>query len=73
MDKSTKALENAELDAFINGLERDKEAIQNATIFPKLSNDLAEGKVNKLKKIKRIMFERCSFKILRTKNDSFRT
>lgn len=63
----TRAMKNAELDAFINGLERDKDAIQNAMIFPELSNGLAEGKVNKLKKIKRIMFGRCSFKTLRTK------
>ncbi|MGL9814902.1 hypothetical protein IGK51_001485 [Enterococcus sp. DIV0098] len=62
-----RSLKNTELDAFINGLERDKDAIQNAMIFPELSNGLAEGKVNKLKKIKRIMFGRCSFQTLRTK------
>lgn len=58
---------NKELIAFTNGLERDKDAIQNAMIFPELSNGLAEGKINKLKNIKRIMFGRCSFQMLRLK------
>jgi Transposase and inactivated derivatives len=60
-------LENLELNKFVNGLERDKDAIENAMIYPELSNGLVEGKVNKLKKIKRIMFGRCTFETLRTK------
>lgn len=30
----TRAMKNVDLDAFINGLERDKDAIQNPVIFP---------------------------------------
>ena len=60
-------LEKSELNQFVNGLERDKDAIENAMIYPELSNGLVEGKVNKLKKIKRIMFGRCTFETLRTK------
>ena len=48
LDK-VKKLDNKHLNSFINGVERDKDAIQNSIIYPKLSNGLAEGKVNKLK------------------------
>ncbi|MGM0112769.1 ISL3 family transposase [Enterococcus sp. DIV0187] len=65
--QQVRELRNSELNKFVNGLERDKDAIENALIYPELSNGLAEGKVNKLKKIKRIMFGRCSFETLRTK------
>ncbi|MHC5268427.1 ISL3 family transposase [Enterococcus sp. LJL98] len=58
---------NKELNAFVNGLERDKDAVQNTIIFPELSNGLAEGKINKLKTIKRIMFGRCHFQTLKLK------
>ncbi|MGM0113528.1 transposase [Enterococcus sp. DIV0187] len=60
-------LNNKHLNTFLNGLERDKDAIQNALIFPELSNGLAEGKINKLKKIKRMMFGRCHFQTLKMK------
>ncbi|WP_438723039.1 transposase [Enterococcus sp. DIV1420a] len=65
--EQVRELENSELNKFINGLERDKYAIENAMIYPELSNGLVEGKANKLKKIKQIMFGRCSFRTLRTK------
>lgn len=58
-------LNNKHLNSFLNGLNRDKDAIQNALIFPELSNGLAEGKINKLKKIKRMMVERCHFQTLK--------
>lgn len=60
-------LNNKHLNSFLNGLNRDKDAIQNALIFPELSNGLAEGKINKLKKIKRMMFGRCHFQTLKMK------
>lgn len=60
-------LNNKHLNSFLNGLNRDKDAIQNALIFPELSNGLAEGKIKKLKKIKRMMFDRCHFQTLKMK------
>lgn len=64
---SVQKLNNKHLNSFLNGLNRDKDAIQNALIFPELSNGLAEGKLNKLKKIKRMMFGRCHFQTLKMK------
>ena len=42
------------------------EAIQNAIIYD-YNNGLAEGSINKVKVIKRIMYGRCSFSTLRSK------
>lgn len=55
-----------ELNSFIAGLERDKTGVINAVQY-KYSNGLAEGTVNKIKVIKRIMYGRCGFDMLRTK------
>lgn len=55
-----------ELNTFINGIKKDIAAVQNAFTFS-YSNGLAEGSVNKLKTIKRIMYGRCSFELLRKK------
>ncbi|MGL9971955.1 hypothetical protein IGI80_002889 [Enterococcus sp. DIV1420a] len=60
-------LNNKHLNTFLNGLEQDKDDIQNALIFPELSNGLAEGKISKLKKIKRMMFGCCHFQTLKMK------
>lgn len=65
--KVVQRLNNKHLNSFLNGLNRDKDAIQNALIFPELSNGLAEGKINKGKKIKRMMFGRCHFQTLKMK------
>lgn len=65
--RGVQRLNNKHLNSFLNGLNRDKDAIQNALIFPELSNGLAEGKINKLKKIKRMMFGRCHFQTLKMK------
>ena len=62
----SKLLEIKEINSFINGLERDIVAVKNAIIY-EYSNGLAEGSVNKLKVIKRIMYGRCSFETLRIK------
>jgi len=53
-----------EIDSFVNGISRDFAAVKNA-ISLEFSNGLAEGFVNKLKVIKRIMYGRCSFSLLR--------
>lgn len=55
-----------ELISFTNGIERDYEAVVNAICLP-YSNGLAEGSVNKIKVIKRVMYGRCSFKTLKSK------
>ncbi len=61
-----KSLKIREIDSFVEGVKRDYEAVFNAVKFD-YSNGLAEGKVNKLKLIKRIMYGRCRFSTLRTK------
>ncbi|OOM80483.1 transposase [Clostridium puniceum] len=55
-----------EINSFINGIKRDINAVKNAIIYD-YNNGLAEGSVNKLKVIKRIMYGRCSFALLRSK------
>ena len=64
--EKTKKLNIREMNSFILGLERDLEAVQNAIIYD-YNNGLAEGSVNKVKVIKRIMYGRCSFSTLRSK------
>lgn len=55
-----------ELTSFVRGIENDKASVQNAiTMNP--SNGLTEGKVNKLKVVKRVMYGRCSVNLLRKK------
>lgn len=61
-----KALNIKELNSFITGITRDIEAVNNAITY-EYSNGLAEGKVNKIKVIKRIMYGRCSFDTLRNR------
>ena len=55
-----------EINSFVMGIIRDLEAVKNG-ITLKYNNGLAEGSVNKLKVIKRIMYGRSSFKLLRNK------
>lgn len=54
------------MNSFILGLERDIEAVQQVMIYD-YHNGLAEGSVNQVKVIKRIMYGRCSFSTLRHK------
>lgn len=61
-----KGLNIRELNSFITGITRDIEALNNSIIY-EYSNGLAEGKINKIKVIKRIMYGRCSFNTLRNK------
>ncbi len=62
--KETEALEIDELESFINGIKRDITAVKNA-IRLDYNNGLAEGSVNKLKVVKRIMYGRNSFELLK--------
>jgi len=55
-----------EITSFANGILRDLPALMNAITY-EYSNGLAEGKVNKLKLFKRVMYGRCSFELLRNK------
>jgi hypothetical protein len=61
-----KRLNNIYIDKFMSGIESDKEAIQNA-IISKYSNGIAEGKINKIKTVKRIMYGRAGFELLTSK------
>jgi len=60
------ALEIDGINSFITGISRDIEAVKNAITYD-YSNGLAEGSVNKLKVIKRIMYGRNNFDMLRKK------
>jgi len=60
------ALELLELTSFLNGIKKDIVAVENACTLP-YNNGLAEGSINKLKTIKRIMYGRNSFELLRNK------
>nr|WP_255405182.1 transposase [Thermoanaerobacterium sp. RBIITD] len=55
-----------EIESFVKGLVKDIDAVRNAIIYD-FNNGLAEGSVNKLKVIKRIMYGRCSFDTLKAK------
>jgi transposase len=60
------ALGMEEITSFVNGTKRDIEAVKNAIKYG-YNNGLAEGSVNKLKVIKRIMYGRNNFNLLRNK------
>jgi transposase len=53
-----------ELDRFARGLEEDRAAIEAGLSLP-WSNGQAEGQVNKLKLLKRSMYGRANFDLLR--------
>jgi transposase len=53
-----------ELQGFVAGVERDKEAVKAGLTLPQ-SNGVVEGKVNKLKLIKRMGYGRAGFPLLR--------
>jgi transposase len=54
------------IQSFVNGIRRDLPAVKKA-IELDYNNGLAEGSVNKLKVIKRIMYGRNSFRLLKAK------
>jgi transposase len=53
-----------ELQSFANGVEKDKAAVQ-AGLTWSINNGQVEGHVNKLKLIKRTMYGRAGFPLLR--------
>ena len=64
--KSAQKYDIPELQSFIEGICNDKEAAQNGISYS-YNNGLAEGSVNKIKVIKRIMYGRNSFALLKAK------
>lgn len=64
--EKAKKLNVIELNSFINLIESDIEAVKNAIIYD-YSNGLTEGFNNKTKVIKRQMYGRCGFDLLRLK------
>lgn len=62
----TKKLNVIELNSFVNLIESDIDAVKNAIIYD-YSNGLTEGFNNKTKVIKRQMYGRCNFDLLRLK------
>lgn len=64
--EETDSLEIDELSSFTNGIRRDIAAVKNAILLDH-NNGLAEGSVNKLKVVKRIMYGRNSFEMLKGK------
>lgn len=55
---------NCGLNNFTKNLEKDYEAINNAVIT-RYSNGQVEGQVNRIKNIKRMMYGRAGFELLR--------
>ena len=55
-----------ELRSYVEGLKQDISAVKNAIMFD-YNNALAEGSVPKIKLIKRIMYGRNSFALLKAK------
>jgi transposase len=53
-----------ELKSFVAGIERDYDAVKAALRLP-WSQGITEGKVNKLKTLKRVMYGRAEFPLLR--------
>lgn len=63
--KSTK-LNVDEINTYVSGLKSDLDAVKNGIQY-KYNNGLAEGRVNKIKLTKRIMYGRNSFNLLKAK------
>lgn len=64
--KKAEAYEIPELKSFIKLIQSDLEAVKNAITYD-YSNGLTEGNNNKIKVIKRQMYGRCKFDLLRLK------
>jgi len=64
--EETQKLQITEINSFLAGLRKDLTAVKNCITYS-YSNGLAEGSVNKLKVIKRIMYGRSSFELLKSK------
>ncbi|KLO24458.1 transposase IS204 [Marinitoga sp. 1197] len=66
MDKKYEKSSIQGIQCFINGIKLDIVAVENAIKY-EYSNGLAEGKINKIKLIKRMMYGRCKFETLKNK------
>ncbi|WP_373665331.1 transposase [Sporomusa silvacetica] len=55
-----------EVNSFLVGVGKDLPAVKNGIMYS-YNNGLAEGSVNKLKLVKRIMYGRSSFALLKSK------
>jgi transposase len=55
-----------ELNTYVNGISKDLAAVKNGIALA-YNNGLTEGSVNKIKVIKRIMYGRNSFEMLKAK------
>ncbi len=64
--ESAKKHDIPELQSFVEGILKSSTAIKNGIIY-RYNNGLAEGSVNKIKVIKRIMYGRNSFGLLKAK------
>jgi transposase len=64
--ESAKNLNSPDINSFVNGITRDIDAVKNAIMLD-YNNGLAEGSINKIKRIKHTMYGRASFSTLRTK------
>lgn len=64
--KDAKKINVKELNSFVTLIESDIDAVKNAIKYD-YSNGLTEGFNNKTKVIKRVMYGRCSFDLLRLK------
>ena len=64
--ESAKSLGSTDVESYVNGIARDIVAVKNAILYSH-NNGLAEGSVNKIKRIKHTMYGRASFDTLRTK------
>jgi transposase len=64
--KEAEASESGELRSFADGLKQDQAAVQAAIAEP-WSNGPVEGQVNRLKVIKRSMYGRAGFALLRAR------
>lgn len=64
--REAKKINVKELNSFITLIESDIDAVKNAIKYD-YSNGLTEGFNNKTKVIKRVMYGRCSFNLLRLK------
>lgn len=62
--EKVRASQIRELQSFVTGVERDKAAVVAGLTFPQ-NNGVVEGKVNKLKLIKRMGYGRAGFALLR--------
>ncbi|MFE4525325.1 ISL3 family transposase [Cytobacillus firmus] len=52
------------IQAFINGIKSDLEAVKNALYYP-WNNGILEGQINRLKTIKRMMYGRAGYELLK--------